>query len=167
MTLKDGKKLDNILSVSTAASNKFLFHFDSYHALTQWTAGIRLAMYEHTTLSEAYTGALIAGKGKTLNNIRMILDRQCAKYEDWHPMAPLLVCCLSTRREGIHQTAEATKEGQRLRAAASTQGRHQVLRDQEGYQENKSHCHCQGCILMLRHLPTVEAANRSVHAGQD
>ncbi|RAR06796.1 ph domain-containing protein [Stemphylium lycopersici] len=83
MTLKDGKKLDNILSVSTAASNKYLFHFDSYHALTQWTAGIRLAMYEHTTLSEAYTGALIAGKGKRLNNIRMILDRQCAKYEDW------------------------------------------------------------------------------------
>ncbi|EMD94049.1 hypothetical protein COCC4DRAFT_58544 [Bipolaris maydis ATCC 48331] len=83
MTLKDGKKLDNILSVSTAASNKYLFHFDSYHALTQWTAGIRLAMFEHTTLSEAYTGALIAGKGKSLNNIRVILDRQCAKYEDW------------------------------------------------------------------------------------
>jgi CCR4-NOT transcriptional complex subunit CAF120 len=83
MTLKDGKKLDNILSVSTAASNKYLFHFDSYHALTQWTAGIRLAMYEHATLSEAYTGALIAGKGKMLNNIRIILDRQCAKYEDW------------------------------------------------------------------------------------
>ncbi|KAI8940034.1 hypothetical protein NX059_003756 [Plenodomus lindquistii] len=83
MTLKDGKKLDNILSVSTAASNKYLFHFDSYHALTQWTAGIRLAMYEHTTLQEAYTGALIAGKGKSLNNIRSILDRQCHKYEDW------------------------------------------------------------------------------------
>ncbi|KAL6702956.1 hypothetical protein ACN47E_000798 [Coniothyrium glycines] len=83
MTLKDGKKLDNILSVSTAASNKYLFHFDSYHALTQWTAGIRLAMYEHTTLQEAYTGALIAGKGKTVNNIRSILDRQRAKYEDW------------------------------------------------------------------------------------
>ncbi|KAF1840394.1 uncharacterized protein K460DRAFT_207512 [Cucurbitaria berberidis CBS 394.84] len=83
MTLKDGKKLDNILSVSTAASNKYLFHFDSYHALTQWSAGIRLAMYEHTTLQEAYTGALIAGKGRTLNNIRIILDRQCAPYEDW------------------------------------------------------------------------------------
>lgn len=83
MTLKDGKKLDNILSVSTAASNKYLFHFDSYHALTQWTAGIRLAMYEHTTLSEAYTGALIAGKGKTINGIRAILDRQCAVYDDW------------------------------------------------------------------------------------
>jgi CCR4-NOT transcriptional complex subunit CAF120 len=83
MTLKDGKKLDNILSVSTAAQNKYLFHFDSYHALSQWTAGIRLAMFEHTSLSESYTGALIAGKGKTLNNIRAILDRQCAIYDDW------------------------------------------------------------------------------------
>ncbi len=83
MTLQDGKKLDNILSVSTAASNKYLFHFDSYHALTQWSAGIRLAMYEHATLQEAYTGALIAGKGKTLNNIRIILDRQLPVYDDW------------------------------------------------------------------------------------
>lgn len=83
MTLKDGKKLDHILSVSTAAKNKYLLHFDSYHALTQWTAAIRLAMYEHTTLQEAYTGSLIAGKGKFLNNIRMILSRENAKYEDW------------------------------------------------------------------------------------
>jgi CCR4-NOT transcriptional complex subunit CAF120 len=83
MTLKDGKKLDHILSVSTAASNKYLLHFDSYHALTQWTAAIRLAMYEHTTLQEAYTGSLIAGKGKFLNNIRVILARENAKYEDW------------------------------------------------------------------------------------
>jgi CCR4-NOT transcriptional complex subunit CAF120 len=83
MTLKDGKKLDHILSVSTAASNKYLLHFDSYHALTQWTAAIRLAMYEHTTLQEAYTGSLIAGKGKFLNNIRIILARENAKYEDW------------------------------------------------------------------------------------
>ncbi|KAJ4343176.1 hypothetical protein N0V87_000398 [Didymella glomerata] len=83
MTLKDGRKLDHILSVSTAASNKYLLHFDSYHALTQWTAAIRLAMYEHTTLQEAYTGSLIAGKGKFLNNIRVILARENAKYEDW------------------------------------------------------------------------------------
>lgn len=83
MTLKDGKKLEHILSVSTAAKNKYLLHFDSYHALTQWTAAIRLAMYEHTTLQEAYTGSLIAGKGKFLNNIRMILSRENSKYEDW------------------------------------------------------------------------------------
>lgn len=83
MVLNDGKKLENVLSVSTAASNKYLFHFNSFNSLTQWTAGIRLAMYEHTTLQEAYTGALIAGKGKSLNNIRIILDRQRAKHEDW------------------------------------------------------------------------------------
>jgi len=83
MVLSDGKKLENILSISTAASNKYLFHFNSFNSLTQWTAGIRLSMYEHTTLQEAYTGALIAGKGKTLNNIRIILDRQRAKHDDW------------------------------------------------------------------------------------
>lgn len=83
MTLADGKKLENILSVSTAASNKYLFHFNSFNSLTQWTAGIRLAMYEHTSLQEAYTGALIAGKGKQLNGIRTLLDRQRSKYEDW------------------------------------------------------------------------------------
>jgi CCR4-NOT transcriptional complex subunit CAF120 len=83
MVLSDGKKLENILSVSTAASNKYLFHFNSFNSLTQWTAGIRLAMHEHMTLQEAYTGALIAGKGKQLNNIRIILDRQRARHEDW------------------------------------------------------------------------------------
>lgn len=83
MVLNDGKKLENILSISTAASNKYLFHFNSFNSLTQWTAGIRLAMYEHVTLQEAYTGALIAGKGKSLNNIRIILERQRSKHEDW------------------------------------------------------------------------------------
>ncbi|KAF1959376.1 hypothetical protein CC80DRAFT_545753 [Byssothecium circinans] len=83
MVLSDGKKLDNILSVSTAASNKYLFHFNSFNSLTQWTAGIRLAMFEHASLQEAYTGALIAGKGRQLNNIRVLLDRQRAKYDDW------------------------------------------------------------------------------------
>jgi CCR4-NOT transcriptional complex subunit CAF120 len=83
MVLSDGKKLDNILSLSTAASNKYLFHFNSFNSLTQWTAGIRLAMYEHASLQEAYTGAAIAGKGRQLNNIRTLLDRQRAKYEDW------------------------------------------------------------------------------------
>ncbi|KAF2636172.1 hypothetical protein P280DRAFT_410149 [Massarina eburnea CBS 473.64] len=83
MVLSDGKKLDNILSVSTAASNKYLLHFSSFNSLTQWTAGIRLAMYEHASLQEAYTGALIAGKGRQLNNIRTLLDRQRAKYDDW------------------------------------------------------------------------------------
>lgn len=51
--------------------------------MVQWTAGIRLAIFEYTTLQEAYTGALIAGKGKSLNSINIILARTTFKYEDW------------------------------------------------------------------------------------
>lgn len=40
-------------------------------------------MYEHSTLQEAYTGALIAGKGKTLNNINVILERARFPTESW------------------------------------------------------------------------------------
>lgn len=40
-------------------------------------------MFEHTTLQEAYTGALIAGKGKGLNNINLIMERTRSKTEDW------------------------------------------------------------------------------------
>ncbi|KAF1989592.1 hypothetical protein K402DRAFT_401707 [Aulographum hederae CBS 113979] len=78
-----GQSLQNVLSISTAANNRYLFHFNSLNSLTQWTAGIRLAMYEHATLQEAYTGSLIAGKGKHLNNIRTIMDRTKFKQEDW------------------------------------------------------------------------------------
>lgn len=75
--------LQNVLSISTAGKNRYLFHFNSLHSLTQWTAAIRLAMYENSTLQEAYTGALIAGKGKLLNNIKVIMDRTRIQNEDW------------------------------------------------------------------------------------
>ncbi|TGO65851.1 hypothetical protein BOTNAR_0074g00240 [Botryotinia narcissicola] len=54
--------LQNVLSISTAGKNRYLLHFNSHHSLVQWTAGIRLCMFEHASLQEAYTGALIAGK---------------------------------------------------------------------------------------------------------
>lgn len=79
----DEQPLQNILSLSTAGRNRYLLHFNSHHALTQWTAAIRLAMYEHATLQEAYTGALIAGKGKTLNNINVVMERMRVKSEAW------------------------------------------------------------------------------------
>ncbi|EHA53927.1 PH domain-containing protein [Pyricularia oryzae 70-15] len=79
----DEQPLQNILSISTAGRNRYLLHFNSHHSLIQWTAGIRLAMFEHTTLQEAYTGALIAGKGKTLNNIGVVMERSRLKTEDW------------------------------------------------------------------------------------
>lgn len=51
--------------------------------MTQWTAAIRLAMYEHTSLYEAYTGSLIAAKGKNLPGIQSILMPTKFKHEDW------------------------------------------------------------------------------------
>ncbi|KAM0287745.1 hypothetical protein ACHAQH_000276 [Verticillium albo-atrum] len=79
----DEQPLQNILSISTAGRNRYLLHFNSHHSLIQWTAGIRLAMFEHSTLQEAYTGALIAGKGKTLNNINIVMERSKFKTEEW------------------------------------------------------------------------------------
>ena len=40
-------------------------------------------MYENATLQEAYTGSLIAGKGKLLNNIKTIMEKTKFKNEDW------------------------------------------------------------------------------------
>ncbi|OTB05573.1 hypothetical protein M426DRAFT_38230, partial [Hypoxylon sp. CI-4A] len=79
----DETPLQNILSISTAGRNRYLLHFNSRHSLIQWTSGIRLAMFEHSTLQEAYTGALIAGKGKQLNNIGVIMERARTPMDQW------------------------------------------------------------------------------------
>ncbi|KAL2182702.1 hypothetical protein L209DRAFT_601529 [Thermothelomyces heterothallicus CBS 203.75] len=79
----DEQPLQNILSISTAGRNRYLLHFNSHHSLIQWTSAIRLAMYEHSTLQEAYTGALIAGKGKGLNNINIIMERARQPIGEW------------------------------------------------------------------------------------
>lgn len=73
----------NVLSICSAGQNRYLLHFGSFHSLIQWTSAIRLSLFEHTSLYEAYTGAMIAGKGKGLNNIRGILERNRFKHEDW------------------------------------------------------------------------------------
>lgn len=78
-----GGSLQNVLSISTAANNRYLLHFNSLNSLTQWTAGIRLAMFEQATLQEAYTGSLIAGKGRYLNNIKQIMERSKFVHDDW------------------------------------------------------------------------------------
>lgn len=83
MSGQGGQNLSNVLSVSTAGNNRYLFHFNSLNSLTQWTAAIRLAMFEHSSLQEAYTGSLIAAKGKFLNNIRAIMEKTRFRQEDW------------------------------------------------------------------------------------
>ena len=40
-------------------------------------------MFEHSSLQELYTGSLVAGKGKALNNIRVIMERSRFRTEDW------------------------------------------------------------------------------------
>lgn len=83
MSTDDDQMLQNILSVSTAGRNRYLLHFNSHHSLIQWTSAMRLAMFEQTTLQEAYTGALIAGKARSLNNIGVIMERATTPTEDW------------------------------------------------------------------------------------
>ena len=80
---QDVQPLQNVLSISTAGKNRYLLHFNSLHSLTQWTAGIRLSMFEHASLQELYTGSLVAGKGKHLNNIKTIMERSRFPTEDW------------------------------------------------------------------------------------
>ena len=79
----DVPPLTNVLSISTAGRNRYLFHFSSHHSLVQWTAAIRLCMFEHSKLQEIYTGALIAAKGKSLNAIGQITARTTFKYGEW------------------------------------------------------------------------------------
>lgn len=69
--------------MSTAGRNRYLLHFNSHHSVTQWAASIRLAMFEQSSLQEAYTGALISGKGRTVNNINLIMDRSRFQTEEW------------------------------------------------------------------------------------
>src|SRR4051812_28109340 len=40
-------------------------------------------MFEYSTLQEAYTGALVAGKGKLLNNINIIMERARQPVQQW------------------------------------------------------------------------------------
>jgi len=40
-------------------------------------------MFEYSTLQEAYTGALVAGKGKLLNNISVIMERARLPIQEW------------------------------------------------------------------------------------
>ncbi|KAK5946094.1 hypothetical protein PMZ80_000233 [Knufia obscura] len=75
--------LQNVLSISTAGKNRYLLHFNSLHSLTQWTAGIRLAMFENASLQELYTGCVIAGKGRHLNSINQIMTKNKFRIEDW------------------------------------------------------------------------------------
>ena len=63
--------------------NRFLLQFASIKLLQEWTAALRLSVFEYTSLQESYTGALLSAKGSKLNGIRTLLSETKFKHEEW------------------------------------------------------------------------------------
>ncbi|CAN6620613.1 CCR4-NOT transcriptional complex subunit Caf120p [Trichomonascus vanleenenianus] len=75
--------LSNIIVLSTTMKNRFLLQFASKDLHKQWTAALRLSVFEYTSLQEAYTGALLSAKGSKLNGIKTLLSETKHNHEDW------------------------------------------------------------------------------------
>ncbi|KAM9936577.1 hypothetical protein OXX80_003861 [Metschnikowia pulcherrima] len=76
-------QLENVLIVSTTLKNRYILQFKTYDQLQKWTSALRLAAYEHSSLQEAYTGALLSARGSRLSDIRTILAPKRFAHEDW------------------------------------------------------------------------------------
>lgn len=78
----------NVLSVSTAGSNRYLFEFQNPNVLRRWSAAFRISMYERAALQECYTAALIA-RSRTATNVRRLFSAyhgalgSKGKYSGW------------------------------------------------------------------------------------
>lgn len=75
--------LSDIIVLSTTLKNRYLLQFANSQLLKDWTAAFRLALFEYTSLQEAYTGALLSAKGAKLNGIRTLLHETKFYLEDW------------------------------------------------------------------------------------
>lgn len=75
--------LSDIIVLSTTLKNRYLLQFANSSLLQDWTAAFRLALFEYTSLQEAYTGALLSSKGSRLNGIRTLLHETKFHHEDW------------------------------------------------------------------------------------
>ncbi|KAK9475466.1 uncharacterized protein V1510DRAFT_409277 [Dipodascopsis tothii] len=74
--------ISNVLALSTTYKNRFLLQFGAREVLLLWAAALRLALFEGLALNEAYTGALLAGKGARLHGIRQILEETQFKHQE-------------------------------------------------------------------------------------
>jgi hypothetical protein len=78
----------NVLSVSTAGSNRYLFEFQNLNVLKRWSAAFRIATYERAALQECYTAALIA-RARSAPNVKRIFSAyhgvlgSKGKYSGW------------------------------------------------------------------------------------
>lgn len=75
--------LQNVIVLSTTMKNRFLLQFETKKLFSEWTAALRLAAFERTSLQEAYTGALLSSKGSQLHGIRAMLMESRYKTELW------------------------------------------------------------------------------------
>ncbi|KAK9356341.1 hypothetical protein V1523DRAFT_402289 [Lipomyces doorenjongii] len=75
--------ITNVIALSTTFKNRFLLQFGSRSTMLLWSSALRLALFESVSLQEAYTGALLAGKGSKLNGIRLLLQETKFKHQDW------------------------------------------------------------------------------------
>lgn len=78
-----GGELSNIIVLSTTMKNRYLMQFSSAQSYQTWTSALRLAMFERTSLQEAYTGALLSCKGTKLNGIRSLLGPTKVRRDGW------------------------------------------------------------------------------------
>lgn len=74
--------INNVLALSTTFKNRFLLQFSTRQILLHWSSGLRLALFEYVSLNEAYTGALLAGKGSKLHGIRQVLQETKFKHQE-------------------------------------------------------------------------------------
>lgn len=75
--------LSNIIVLSTTLKNRYLLQLATPSLLHEWTAALRLSQFEHTSLQEAYTGALLSSKGSKLNGIKTLLSETKFRHEDY------------------------------------------------------------------------------------
>ena len=166
--------LQNVLSISTAGKNRYLLHFNSLHSLTQWTAGIRLAMFEHASLQELYTGSLIAGKGKHLNNIRVIMERTKFRHEDWARVrfgagTPWRRCWCVIEPPDEKEWQRATKSMKKRTAYERPVYPKGDIKFYDTKKTTKKTCtnrHNHRRLLSVRNLPSVESFDRSINSSE-
>jgi hypothetical protein len=78
----------NVLSITTAGSNRYLFEFQSPNVLKRWNAAFRIAIYERAALQECYTAALIA-RARAAPNVKRLFSAyhgvlgSKGKYSGW------------------------------------------------------------------------------------
>lgn len=75
--------LSNIIVLSTTLKNRYLLQLATPSLLNEWTSALRLSQFEHTSLQEAYTGALLSSKGSKLNGIKTLLSETKFRHEDY------------------------------------------------------------------------------------